>query len=128
MSEEHGADCAESVKNSDEKINEDSYDTVKVTESVETDGVGEPSANSDQLAESAINVKESLNSEVDEKESLYGANDSVNNRLTWTVEEKQFKVTWNLQEYSATTKDYIALCLAGAYKNYFTCILLVHYF
>lgn len=112
MSEDHDADCAESVRNSDENPNEDSAQTVNVTETVET-SVGEPSANARDPAESAIHDKESINSEIDEKESVYGANDSVNDRLKWTVEGTQFTVTWSLPEGSATGEDYIALCLAG---------------
>lgn len=116
MSEDNGPDCAESAKNDDDNPNDENCETVKVTESVDTEQA-EPSANADKPTEpeSAINDKESINSEIDEKETVYGdgANASRKGEITWTVEGTVFTVVWSLPEGSATAKDYIALCLAG---------------
>lgn len=105
MSDDHDLDC--SVKDDEQTDGND--DQVVENGGSDVVEVEETSANASKDETSAID-KETLSSEVDEKGDLYGAKATIN----WTlVEGREFKVSWNLPEGTATPEDYVALYCTG---------------
>ncbi|XP_046964595.1 E3 ubiquitin-protein ligase HECW2 isoform X1 [Vanessa cardui] len=100
MSEEHDAKCAQSERT--EKI----VCTERTCECVleDRDENAEACANEEGSAIS----KESLSNDVDEKQDVprkYGKGS-----ILWTKEVSKLRVSWNLAEGTATSKDYVAIC------------------
>lgn len=74
----------------------------------------EPSANISK-ENSAIYDKECLRTDIDEKTHVYSANGESENNIviSWSLNDNEFKLKWNVPEQLVSQEDYIALCVAG---------------
>lgn len=96
MSEEHDANCAQSERT----------ESIVCTERTCECVVEDRDENEEACANDSASVKSSGEKEVQVGRDRKGS-------ILWTIEESKLRVSWNLTEGTATSKDYVALCYTG---------------
>ncbi|CAH2086100.1 unnamed protein product [Euphydryas editha] len=99
MSEEHDANCAQSERT------ENIVCTERTCECVVEDR--------DENEEACANDDSASNKSSGDKEVQQVHGRDRKGSILWTIEKSKLRVSWNLAEGTATSKDYVALCYTG---------------